>query len=73
MRHLAEQSPERAAHEVVPAEWVTTLTKVQQRPSPRARTLDAQTMTIAEFVKHLGGLGGHLERKCDGPPGWITL
>ncbi|MEZ6055589.1 MAG: hypothetical protein R3C01_02680 [Planctomycetaceae bacterium] len=39
MRHLAEQSPERAANEVVSAEWVTTLTKVQQRPSPKARSM----------------------------------
>ncbi|MCA8995293.1 MAG: hypothetical protein KDA88_25195 [Planctomycetaceae bacterium] len=30
-------------------------------------------MTISQFVRHLAGLGGHLGRKCDGRPGWITL
>ena len=30
-------------------------------------------MTIKQFVRHLGGLGGHLGRKGDGQPGWITL
>ncbi|WP_437191563.1 hypothetical protein [Planctomicrobium sp. SH527] len=34
---------------------------------------NAATMTIAKFVKHLAGLGGHLGRKRDGRPGWQTL
>lgn len=73
LRTLAEETPEKPAAEVVPPEWVKTLTQVRQRPGPRAKQLDAATMTIAEFVKHLGGLGGHLGRKCDGRPGWQTL
>jgi len=30
-------------------------------------------MTIREFLRAVAGLGGHLGRKCDGEPGWITL
>lgn len=73
LRTLAEETPSARAEDVVPAEWVQTLTKVRQRPGPRAKQLCAQTMTIAEFVKHLGGLGGHLGRNSDGTPGWQTL
>jgi len=29
--------------------------------------------SIYDFVLALGRMGGHLNRKCDGPPGWITL
>lgn len=73
LRTLAEETPAARAMEVVPSDWVETLTKVRQRPGPRARRLNAQAMTITEFVKHLAGLGGHLGRKCDGRPGWQTL
>ena len=65
LRQLAEQAPDRLAREVVPTEWVDTLAQVRKRP--------ATEMTIQQFVKHLAGLGGHLGRKCDGRPGWITL
>lgn len=30
-------------------------------------------MTVAEFFMALGRLGGHQNRKQDGPPGWIVL
>ena len=73
LRTLAEETPDAPAQDVVPREWVETLTRLRQRPGPHARQLAAQTMSIAEFVKHLGGLGGHLGRKCDGRPGWQTL
>ena len=29
--------------------------------------------TLLQFVTALGRLGGHLNRKRDGPPGWLTL
>ena len=66
MRSLSEQTPDRPAAEVVPPEWVRTLAQVRRRPHDH-------TMTLSQFVKHLGGLGGHLGRKRDGRPGWITL
>lgn len=73
LRTLAEETPEARAVDVVPTEWVETIVKVRQRPGPRAKPLNANTMSIAEFVKQLGGLGGHLGRKGDGRPGWETL
>lgn len=30
-------------------------------------------LTVREFILALGRLGGHLNRKCDGLPGWQTL
>lgn len=66
MRHLALHDPNRPAIEVVPAEWVEVLCLIR-------KLKPGQTLTIEQFVKHLAGLGGHLGRKCDGPPGWITL
>lgn len=65
IRALAEDEPERPAAESVPPLWVATLAHVRRRP--------AAEMTIHQFVRQLAGLGGHLGRKCDGRPGWITL
>lgn len=30
-------------------------------------------LTVHEFFMALGRLGGHQNRKCDGPPGWLVL
>jgi hypothetical protein len=30
-------------------------------------------MTIKEYTMALGRLGGHMNRKCDGFPGWLVL
>ncbi len=65
IRSLADEVPDRPAKEIVPAAWIKVLAQVRKR--------NADTMTIKEFVRHLGGLGGHLGRKSDGNPGWITL
>lgn len=65
MRTLAQESPDLAAEKVVPKEWVETLAQDRKRP--------AANMTIHQFVRLLGNLGGHLGRKRDGQPGWITL
>jgi hypothetical protein len=65
IRELAREQPDRPAIEVAPKEWVETLALVRKKPSAG--------MTIKEFVRHLAGLGGHLGRKRDGEPGWITL
>lgn len=66
MRYLSLHDPNRPAVQVVPAEWVELLSTVR-------RIKPGQTLTIQQFVRHLAGLGGHLGRKCDGQPGWITL
>jgi hypothetical protein len=65
IRSLAKTEPDRAAEDIVPSTWIQTLAKIRRK--------NAATMTIREFVRHLGGLGGHLGRKRDGEPGWITL
>ena len=37
------------------------------------RKAASHVMTIREFMRELAGLGGHLGRKGDGEPGWITI
>jgi Transposase DNA-binding len=34
---------------------------------------EARPLTVREYILALGRLGGHLNRKCDGLPGWLTL
>ena len=65
IRNLATSEPDRPAKEVVPELWIKVLAQVRKR--------NADDMTIHQFIKMLGGLGGHLGRKRDGNPGWITL
>jgi len=67
LRSLADENPHALARQVVPVEWVEVLAEV------RPRKLSPARMTLAEFVRQLAGLGGHLGRKHDGRPGWITL
>lgn len=64
LRSAARETPERAAEEVVPRSWITVLRRLR-----RGRRIG----TVREFFRELAGLGGHLLRKCDGEPGWITL
>lgn len=64
LRSAARQTPERAAEEVVPVPWITVLRRLRQ---------GRQIRTVREFFRELAGLGGHMLRKCDGEPGWITL
>ena len=37
------------------------------------RFQEERPLTVKEYILALGRLGGHLNRKCDGLPGWITL
>lgn len=64
LRTASRETPERAANEVVPSRWVTMLSCLRGgRP----------IQTVREFYRQLAGLGGHMLRKGDGTPGWITL
>lgn len=54
------------AAEVVPAQWVQVLAAWRWHDPQRQPT-------VAEFLLALARLGGHQNRKADGPPGWITL
>ena len=65
IRDVADQEPNRPAADIVPARWVEVLAKIRKQAS--------ETMTVHQFIRHLGGLGGNLGRKRDGRPGWITL
>jgi hypothetical protein len=74
MKSVARVEPERPAHEVAPAEWVAALYEHRTGEHPRyAARWPVGSWTIREFVRQLAMLGGHLGRKCDGPPGWLTL
>jgi hypothetical protein len=37
------------------------------------RHQEERPLTVREYILALGRLGGHLNRKCDGLPGWMTL
>lgn len=63
MKRVAQRDPERPAEKVVPRKWLQML---------RALRKHAIT-TVHEFFRQLAGLGGHLGRKHDGEPGWITI
>ena len=64
LRSAARHTPERAATDVAPLHWVTVLRRLR-----KGRRIE----TVREFFRELAGLGGHLLRKCDGEPGWITI
>ncbi len=64
LRSVARATPERPAQEVTPRAWITVLQQLR-----RGRRI----VTVRDFFRQLAGLGGHMLRKCDGEPGWITL
>ena len=64
LRTLARRQPQRPAKSVVPRAWLATLQSL--RPRRKIETID-------DFFRQRAGLGGHLGRKSDGPPGWLTL
>ena len=66
MRTAACETPDRPAREVAPQSWIDMLRVIRKLPADRE-------WTIRDFVRQLAGLGGHLLRKGDGEPGWITL
>lgn len=60
------EAPQRPAAELAPAEYVRVLSGWRWRDPDRPAT-------AAEFLLAVARLGGHLNRKSDGPPGWLTL
>lgn len=66
LKTAARDTPDRPAHEVAPVQWVQLVQTARRKP------VNAN-MTIREFIRALAGLGGHLGRKSDGEPGWITV
>ena len=65
---VAGRDPQQAAapaRAFVPALWVQVLSRWRYRAE--------RDLTVAEFTLALGRLGGHLNRRADGLPGWQTL
>ena len=56
----------RRADEVIARDYVLVLSRWRYK---RSRS----DLTIYEFFRALGRLGGHQNRKCDGHPGWLVL
>lgn len=66
LKTAARETPDRPASEVAPSQWVSLVQIARNKPvNPN--------LTLREFIRAIGGLGGHLGRKCDGEPGWITI
>ncbi len=66
LKTVATAEPDRPAEELVPRKWIEMLSAVRKGKHQRIHTAH-------EFMRALAGLGGHLGRKRDGEPGWITL
>ena len=66
LKTVAKAEPDRPAEEVVPRKWIRMLSAVKRGKHKNIRT-------VRDFMRGLAGLGGHLGRKNDGEPGWITL
>lgn len=70
MRNLSRAEPEEAAARVCSPDEVEVLRW-------KAKDLDAPGLgdrpTVGEVVTLIARLGGHMGRKGDGPPGWLTL
>lgn len=64
LRAASRINPDRPVEDAVPIRWVNILRSLR-----RGRAVT----TVREFFRELAGLGGHLLRKSDGEPGWITL
>lgn len=68
LRQYARLAPDTFAHTLIDPHLLQLL--VAELP---AKKLSVATMTISQFWYGLAQLGGHLGRKSDGPPGWLTL
>jgi hypothetical protein len=64
LRELGKAAPEAPAH-------VTGLTDMERELLSLA--VDRTLTTVADVLLALGRLGGHMNRKSDGMPGWITM
>ena len=65
LRYARDAQPDVAASAVATAEEIAMVRQ--------AAKLKAATPTVQQFVDGVARLGGHLGRKCDGPPGWMSL
>ena len=61
----SEEKAERPATDYFDPLWVMVLCLWRYKAE--------RPLTVREYIMALGRLGGHLNRKCDGLPGWQTL
>lgn len=66
LKTIAIKEPNRPAASIVPQGWLRLMAAV--RGSKRAKIVTAH-----DFLRALASLGGHLGRKHDGEPGWLTI
>lgn len=66
LKTIAIKEPHRPAATLVPPIWLRMLAAVRSRKRK-------PIVTAREFLRALAGLGGHLGRKHDGEPGWLTI
>lgn len=66
LKTIATKQPDLPAIAIVPRGWLKMLAALR---GPRR----AKIVTCRDFLRALAGLGGHLGRKHDGEPGWITI
>jgi hypothetical protein len=65
IRHAAQQATEIPASEVVSQEAIQVVIRLDYRHK--------NIVTARELWRAIARLGGYLDRKSDGPPGWQTL
>ena len=63
LKFVAREDPESPAHRLFDEPTVDAMARYSHRP--------ASTLTVGEFWRGIGRLGGHPGRKGDGPIGWI--
>jgi len=66
LKTIAIKEPHRPAASVVPLGWLRMMTALRGPKRPKIQT-------VRDFFRALAGLGGHLGRKGDGEPGWLTI
>lgn len=64
LRSASKTTPDRAAHDLIPTLWISALKALRPK---------AKVASVGDFYRQLAGLGGHLLRKSDGDPGWLTI
>ena len=64
LRSAARANPNAPAKSVLPKIWIDVLKTLRPR---------TKVETVGAFYRQLAGLGGHLLRKSDGEPGWLTI
>lgn len=66
LKTVAKAEPNRPAEQLVPKKWIQMLSAVRTGKHKNIHT-------ARDFIRGLAGLGGHLGRKRDGEPGWMTI